>query len=89
LAQAEVNDALNAELEEFDKRATGHVYLCTDSNFQGSCTNYGVTLGSCSDLPSSFNDNISSFGPDNGLRCCLYEYAEFSSFFFFTGISII
>ncbi|KAJ7795057.1 hypothetical protein B0H14DRAFT_3888497 [Mycena olivaceomarginata] len=49
-----------------------HVYICTDSNFGGDCTNYGITNNVCSNLPSEFQDNISSFGPDQGWGCIFY-----------------
>ncbi|KAJ7325463.1 hypothetical protein DFH08DRAFT_968691 [Mycena albidolilacea] len=43
-----------------------HVYICTDSNLGGDCTNYGITNNICSNLPSEFQNDISSFGPDQG-----------------------
>ncbi|KAF7344986.1 Short chain dehydrogenase [Mycena venus] len=54
------------------KRVDGHVYICTDSNFGGDCTNYGFTNNVCSNLPSEFQDDISSFGPDKGWSCTMY-----------------
>jgi hypothetical protein len=53
-------------------QANAHVFICTDYNYGGACTNYGVTKGQCSNLPSAYNDNISSLGPDNGLTCTFY-----------------
>lgn len=50
----------------------GHVFVCTDANFEGDCDNYGVTLGQCSNFPPAFQGDISCFGPDDGLNCCLY-----------------
>jgi hypothetical protein len=48
----------------------GHVYICTDANFD--CTNYGFITNVCSNLPSEFQDYISSFGPDAGWACTFY-----------------
>ncbi|KAJ7814692.1 hypothetical protein B0H14DRAFT_2603966 [Mycena olivaceomarginata] len=50
----------------------GHVYICTDANFGGDCTDYGFTNNVCSNLPSEFQDDISSFGPDAGWVCAFY-----------------
>jgi hypothetical protein len=57
-------------------QANAHVFICTDYNYGGACTNYGVTKGQCSNLPSAYNDNISSLGPDNGLSCTFYLCAS-------------
>ncbi|KAJ7157282.1 hypothetical protein C8R46DRAFT_1114005 [Mycena filopes] len=50
----------------------GHVFICTDVDFGGDCTNYGFFNNVCSTFPSEFQDNISSFGPDKGWKCTLY-----------------
>ncbi|EPQ57620.1 hypothetical protein GLOTRDRAFT_92602 [Gloeophyllum trabeum ATCC 11539] len=52
-------------------RAQG-AYYCTDINWGGNCQytpDYGVcvTFGG-----SDWNDQVSSFGPDQGLECYLY-----------------
>jgi hypothetical protein len=52
--------------------ADAYVYICTDANFGGACVNYGISINVCSNLPAAFNDDISSLGPDNGLRCVFY-----------------
>ncbi|KAJ7801719.1 hypothetical protein B0H14DRAFT_2615063 [Mycena olivaceomarginata] len=44
----------------------------TDANFGGDCTDYGFTNNVCSNLPSEFQDDISSFGPDAGWVCAFY-----------------
>ncbi|KAJ7752712.1 hypothetical protein B0H14DRAFT_3710497 [Mycena olivaceomarginata] len=49
----------------------GHVYICTDANFSGDCTDYGFFAGQCSNFPGEFNDDISSFGPDVGWACTI------------------
>ncbi|KAJ7814693.1 hypothetical protein B0H14DRAFT_3476837 [Mycena olivaceomarginata] len=53
-----------------------HVYICTDSNFGGDCTNYRITNNVCSNLPSEFQDDISSFGPDQEWGCIFYTDPE-------------
>ncbi|KAF8886539.1 hypothetical protein BD779DRAFT_1673167 [Infundibulicybe gibba] len=50
----------------------GHLFVCTDANFAGACTNLGFFRGSCSNMPSGFQDNISSWGPDAGWVCITY-----------------
>ncbi|KAJ7643188.1 hypothetical protein B0H17DRAFT_1148627 [Mycena rosella] len=54
-----------------EKRTDGNVYLCTDANFAGDCTNYGFFDSQCSNLPGEFSDDISSFGPDAGWLCTI------------------
>ncbi|KAJ7680185.1 hypothetical protein B0H14DRAFT_3535900 [Mycena olivaceomarginata] len=41
----------------------GHVFICTDANFSGDCTNYGFFADQCSNFPGEFADDISSSGP--------------------------
>ncbi|KAJ7325397.1 hypothetical protein DFH08DRAFT_817077 [Mycena albidolilacea] len=52
-----------------------NVSICTDSNFGGDCTEYRITNNACSNLPSEFQDDISSFGPDQGWGCIFYTQA--------------
>lgn len=63
------------DLEARAAQVDGHIYICTDDNFSGSCTNYGFTANQCSNFPSGFQDNISSVGPDKGWVCTLFMYA--------------
>ncbi|KAJ6613942.1 hypothetical protein B0H10DRAFT_2046765 [Mycena sp. CBHHK59/15] len=50
----------------------GHVFICTDANFAGDCTNYGFFVDQCSNFPDEFQDDISSFGSDAGWSCTMY-----------------
>ena len=62
--------------DDLEARATqvdGHVFVCTDGGFAGSCTNYGIIANVCSNFPSAFQDNISSIGLDAGWRCNAYS----------------
>ncbi|PSR76496.1 hypothetical protein PHLCEN_2v8399 [Hermanssonia centrifuga] len=52
--------------------ADGHIFICTDANWSGSCTDYGFTAGVCSNFPQGFQDDISSLGPDAGWFCNVY-----------------
>lgn len=52
----------------------GHVYICTDANWSGDCTNYGFYEGVCSNFPAEFQDDISSIGPDGGWKCNFYMF---------------
>ncbi|KAJ7152432.1 hypothetical protein C8R46DRAFT_1228661 [Mycena filopes] len=54
----------------------GHVFICTDANFAGDCTNYGFFADQCSNFPGEFQDDISSFGPDAGWSCTMYTDAN-------------
>ncbi|KAJ7853454.1 hypothetical protein B0H13DRAFT_2358902 [Mycena leptocephala] len=63
---------INAAQENvLEARVDGHVFICTDVNFSGDCTNYGFFADLCSSFPGEFSDDISSFGPDAGW-CTLY-----------------
>ncbi|KAI0388063.1 hypothetical protein F5Y04DRAFT_16850 [Hypomontagnella monticulosa] len=49
-----------------EKRAQHCVYVCTRAEFSGLCENECAQSGVCFNVPSSFNDQISSLGPDSG-----------------------
>ncbi|KAF7363011.1 Short chain dehydrogenase [Mycena venus] len=55
-----------------EAQVDGHVFICTDANFSGDCTNYGFFDDQCSNFPDEFNDDISSFRPDAGWSCTMY-----------------
>ncbi|KAG8733722.1 hypothetical protein FRC12_018784, partial [Ceratobasidium sp. 428] len=59
----------------WQKRAMpGGVYYCTDEKFQGNCAYItGFNAGQCVVVGPDFNDKISSFGPDDGMRCTLFS----------------
>lgn len=63
-------DALEARAAQVD----GHIFICTDDQFSGDCTNYGFVANTCSNFPSEFQDDISSVGPDQGWVCTLFMY---------------
>lgn len=63
-------DALEARAAQVD----GHIFICTDDQFSGECTNYGFVDNVCSNFPGEFQDDISSFGPDQGWICTLFMY---------------
>ena len=52
----------------------GHIYICTEGGFSGSCTNYGFFANSCTNFPSGFDNQISSMGPDKGWFCITFVY---------------
>lgn len=51
-----------------------HLYVCTDSNWRGSCKNIDLAVSRCYNMTPAFNDNVSSAGPDDGTFCVLYSY---------------
>ncbi|KAJ6534974.1 hypothetical protein B0H19DRAFT_1004320 [Mycena capillaripes] len=54
-------------------RNQGSVYVCTDSNFAGSCTKFTGASGQCVNFSAQFNDDISAFGPDASQDCFFFE----------------
>jgi hypothetical protein len=59
------------------QRALGDVYFCTDKGFKGACKLFPVDNLACNQLSSDFDNKISSFGPDQGIECTLYQYVNF------------
>ncbi|KAF5312965.1 hypothetical protein D9619_003744 [Psilocybe cf. subviscida] len=55
-----------------NRRVDGHLFVCTDNNFTGICTNLAFNINACINLVSPFQDTISSFGPDKGFICITY-----------------
>ncbi|KAJ8087552.1 hypothetical protein PM082_006383 [Marasmius tenuissimus] len=64
--------AAPATLEVREPAVDGSLFVCSDANFSGQCANLGFFRGQCSNMPSGFQDNISSFGPDAGWECTTY-----------------
>ncbi|KAK7045009.1 hypothetical protein R3P38DRAFT_2882090 [Favolaschia claudopus] len=58
--------------QELVARTQGNVFVCTDAGFTGTCGVFHGNSGECVNLPSQFNDNISSVGPDSGQDCFFY-----------------
>ncbi|OBZ73474.1 hypothetical protein A0H81_06641 [Grifola frondosa] len=58
-------------IEEREAQVDGYIYICTDANWSGDCDNYGFINGQCSNFPSTFQNDISSVGPDPGWVCIL------------------
>ncbi|KAF1844408.1 uncharacterized protein K460DRAFT_163728 [Cucurbitaria berberidis CBS 394.84] len=53
-----------------------HLYLCVDSSFKGQCTNMHLDTSTCHNLDQTWNDKVSSAGPDKGTFCTLYSETE-------------
>ncbi|KAF8599342.1 hypothetical protein BDV93DRAFT_511741 [Ceratobasidium sp. AG-I] len=61
---------------ENQKRDVNGVFFCTDADFKGRCVYVrGFSSGQCVGVGSDFNDNVSSFGPDQGMTCTIYSDA--------------
>ncbi|KAG8724283.1 hypothetical protein FRC12_022239 [Ceratobasidium sp. 428] len=53
---------------------SGGVYFCTDANWAGQCLYVArFNSGQCVNFGNEFNDKVTSFGPDPGLACLLYD----------------
>ncbi|KAF8989491.1 hypothetical protein BDQ17DRAFT_1434423 [Cyathus striatus] len=63
---------IGTELSERAAEVDGTLYVCTDNNWGGACTNLGFFNNQCSNMPSGYNDDISSFGPSAGWECTTY-----------------
>ncbi|KAF2874175.1 hypothetical protein BDV95DRAFT_487956, partial [Massariosphaeria phaeospora] len=50
-----------------------HLYVCEDEMFGARCDNLHVAVGQCYNLDASWNDKITSLGPDKGTFCTLYS----------------
>ncbi|KAJ7277904.1 hypothetical protein C8J57DRAFT_1465739 [Mycena rebaudengoi] len=50
----------------------GNVRVCTDAGFTGNCITLNGGSTQCNNFPGDFNDNISSFGPDDGQDCFIF-----------------
>lgn len=77
LAQAQVRSIsscsqIQTSQASFLHQATGGVYFCTDTSFEGDCQYLHVQAGVCYNLNPPFNDSISSAGPDAGWLCVFY-----------------
>lgn len=58
------------------KRSLGNVYFCANDGWTAPCDVFGVDDNICCNVPDDFNDNINSFGPDEGIGCILYECVD-------------
>ncbi|KAJ7923606.1 hypothetical protein B0H13DRAFT_1979686 [Mycena leptocephala] len=59
---------------DINKRALGTVYLCNAIFYSGYCVTIpGAFNGECVNLAADLDDQVSSFGPDPGQRCQLFN----------------
>ncbi|KAH8724523.1 hypothetical protein GQ44DRAFT_760107 [Phaeosphaeriaceae sp. PMI808] len=80
---------VDAEKRDLEKRASGHLFVCTARDFTGTCQNLQFTTGVCFNLFSPFQDSISSAGPDNGFSCQVFTDSNcFGTFLTFTNPGI-
>ncbi|KAG8790314.1 hypothetical protein FRC12_012183 [Ceratobasidium sp. 428] len=68
-------DPKNAVEATPSKRALpGGVFFCTDKDYKGKCVYVNqFNSGQCVGVGPDFNDDVSSFGPDQGLTCTIYR----------------
>ncbi|KAI1137767.1 hypothetical protein F5Y05DRAFT_413714 [Hypoxylon sp. FL0543] len=57
-----------------ERRSQHCVYVCTQAGFAGLCENECAQAGVCYNVPASFNDQISSLGPDSGYCRAFFDY---------------
>ncbi|KAJ7275863.1 hypothetical protein C8J57DRAFT_1466525 [Mycena rebaudengoi] len=61
-------------VDHIDKRTPGNVFLCTAAGFTGTCVTIpGATNGGCVDLAGDLDNLVSSFGPDAGQTCWVFD----------------
>ncbi|KAJ7260741.1 hypothetical protein C8J57DRAFT_1514674 [Mycena rebaudengoi] len=64
----------NTTSVDVEKRALGTVFLCDAAFFSGYCVAItGEFDGGCVDLAADLDNQVSSFGPDQGQRCQLFN----------------
>jgi hypothetical protein len=51
-------------------------FVCQDAGFHTNCQVLHGSSGHCVNVPASLNDVISSFGPDSGQDCFIFESAS-------------
>ncbi|KAH8800372.1 hypothetical protein F5884DRAFT_757980 [Xylogone sp. PMI_703] len=56
-----------------EKRTVGGIYICTDANWKGDCGYKVQPLAECIQLTSPWQWQLSSFGPDKGTICVVYN----------------
>ena len=61
---------------ELAPRDVGNVYVCTDANWEGDCTNLSFASGYCENLAPEFEYDITSIGPDPEWACWFYAYVS-------------
>jgi hypothetical protein len=64
------------------KDTTYDVQACIDYNFEGQCTELQGTYGTCTDVPASFNDAISSLAGDQNTSCFAFSDAGCTGYYF-------
>ncbi|KAI5816157.1 hypothetical protein BZA77DRAFT_293573 [Pyronema omphalodes] len=67
------SSAMNVD-RPFYRGNPGGVYYCDDIYWEKTCHYDVYELWKCHDLPDEWNDTISSFGPDRGTYCFVYEW---------------
>ncbi|TFK78445.1 hypothetical protein K466DRAFT_606978 [Polyporus arcularius HHB13444] len=56
-----------------EKRNVGGVYICSGTNWSGSCGHAVQPLDTCIVLGSDWKNEIASFGPDSCTMCFAYK----------------
>ncbi|KAJ7659457.1 hypothetical protein B0H17DRAFT_1212907 [Mycena rosella] len=62
------------DLPDLSARAPGAVFVCANAPFVDPCGKFSGVSGECVNFPASFDDDISSVGPDSGQDCFFYVY---------------
>lgn len=50
----------------------GHLFVCTDINFTGTCASLAFVNGVCNNLPPAWTNSISSLGAEPGWLCTFW-----------------
>ncbi|KAI7784301.1 hypothetical protein LA080_010357 [Diaporthe eres] len=68
-----VLEAASISSEEISTRAIRNVYVCINAGFQPACTVMHWTNDKCANFVNPWDDSISSWGPDPGVTCHVYD----------------
>lgn len=61
---------------------TYNVQACVEYNFEGECIELQGTYGTCTNVPASFNDDISSVAGDQNTSCFAFADEDCAGSYF-------
>ncbi|TFK42093.1 hypothetical protein BDQ12DRAFT_677636 [Crucibulum laeve] len=74
IAASLASAAVRAPAKSNAASVTSNLLACSDTDLHGTCLTFAYTTGTCYNLPSEFNDVISSITPQGDAHVCtLYQ----------------